>query len=297
MLPKIFIASSGLARQVAYDIQELLSNDAQCEVWVHQFEPSRGTLETLQEWLDKADFGIFVFAEDDRLDATAQKTFVTRDNVVFEAGLFIGRIGLSRNFIFLPVGAGALQVPSDLLGITTLTFDPEPEGGDHRPSLMPSCNRVRRAIRQLGAKALEAERFDQAAAVCHRMGEDGLEFCLVQTSSERWMFPKFYCLRSEDPWVTAERAAYTVAGLQGTISKQPVTSFRHQRTGTGEELVVGAYALLVDGARPQLPGLVPHMWVEASEIESYLAIGREIQYLREILSAVEEIAAETPGAA
>jgi hypothetical protein len=41
----------------------------------------------------------------------------------------------------------------------------------------------------------------------------------------------------------------------------------------GEELVVGAYALLVDGARPQLPGLVPHMWVEASEIESYLAIG------------------------
>src|SRR5438270_12555465 len=38
-----------------------------------------------------------------------------RDNVVFEAGLFGGALGMSRTFI---VHAGGAKLPSDLLGLT-----------------------------------------------------------------------------------------------------------------------------------------------------------------------------------
>src|SRR5262245_33586638 len=128
MLPKIFIASSGAAKQIARDVQELLCDDAECEVWINAFEPSHGTLQTLIRWLDISDFGIFIFAADDILTAKGELVTVTRDNVVFEAGLFIGRIGQDRNFIIRPKWndkkkQADFKLPSDLLGITTLEFD------------------------------------------------------------------------------------------------------------------------------------------------------------------------------
>jgi predicted nucleotide-binding protein len=44
-----------------------------------------------------------------------------RDNVVFEAGLFGGALGIRRTFILHATGS---KLPSDLLGLTSVRYDP-----------------------------------------------------------------------------------------------------------------------------------------------------------------------------
>ena len=44
-----------------------------------------------------------------------------RDNVVFEAGLFGGALGIRRTFI---IHANGSKLPSDLLGLTSVRYDP-----------------------------------------------------------------------------------------------------------------------------------------------------------------------------
>lgn len=60
----------------------------------------------------------------------------SRDNVIFEAGLFIGTIGPGRTFLIRP-DTSDFKVPSDLLGITGMLFD-WPVG--------PDTDKVRRKI-------------------------------------------------------------------------------------------------------------------------------------------------------
>lgn len=288
MLPKVFIASSGESRQVAFDVQELLTNDAQCHVWVNSFEPSKGTLETLTQWLSEADFGIFVFAADDEVSVKKKTVTMTRDNVLFEAGLFIGRLGLSRNFILRP-RVDTFTLPTDLLGITTLGYVDQVEDGDYRQTLAAPCNKIRRAIGQLGARGLNESLFDQVAAVCYVNTEDEQQFCLIKTDSDRWIFPKDFCLRSEAPWKTAEKSAFRLTGLRGEIEKQPLTTFSHIRGGTHAELCVGVFALRLDEKPRKQKGIQKNIWVKRSEIEKYLSVGREMHHLEELMAVVEAI--------
>jgi len=47
-----------------------------------------------------------------------------RDNVVFEIGLFVGRLTLKRVFLVRPAGA-VIALPSDWAGITAASYDLE----------------------------------------------------------------------------------------------------------------------------------------------------------------------------
>lgn len=289
ILPKIFVASSSEAKQVAYDIQELLKDDAECEVWTTAMEPSKSTFESLRKWLEIADFGISVFAPDDDLNLKGGEFLATRDNVIFEAGLFIGKLGISRNFIFKPKNTPNFRLPSDLLGITTLSYDPSPENKDHRSSMRGDINEVRRAIGQLGPKAIDSDAFDQVAAVCVRV-EDGVrQVCLTKTDSDRWNFPKDYAFRSEEHFEVAERAAFEVIGCQGTIARQPFARYKHLKSGAAHEVLVGTYQLDVDPERETAPTLEEVIWVPIDKTGPYFAIGRDIKYQREIQAVIDAL--------
>lgn len=287
MLSKIFIASSSEGKQVAYDVQELLSDDAQCFVWANSFGPSRSTMETLMEWLDNADFGIFVFSPDDVLSFRGKEHVSARDNVVFESGLFIGRLGMTRNFILVPDGVENFKLPSDLLGITTLRYEPAPESGDLTQALGNPCNKIRKAVTSLGRKSLDAENFDQVAAFCVRESGGGREIAIVQTDSDRWMFPKGFRVRSEEAWLTAERAAYDLVGCRGEISKQPFVTFKHKKTTADHEILVGVYVLIVDETKEVELTFENVEWVSFDEVERYFAVGREPKYIRELSAVLE----------
>jgi predicted nucleotide-binding protein len=52
--------------------------------------------------LDDAKFGLFVFALDDLTAIRGQEMRTARDNVIFELGLFVGRLGREHSFVLMP---------------------------------------------------------------------------------------------------------------------------------------------------------------------------------------------------
>jgi hypothetical protein len=86
------------------------------------FNPGRSTLDRLVELSQEVDFAVFVFAQDDwtTTDASNSSQASPRDNVVFEAGLFGGALGIRRTFI---LHANDAKLPTDLLGLTSVRYD------------------------------------------------------------------------------------------------------------------------------------------------------------------------------
>ena len=67
-----------------------------------------------------------------------------RDNVIFELGLFLGRLGPGRTFMVRPRGV-ELLLPTDLLGVEPADYDP---GDDLLSALGTAAYRIKRAIAQ-----------------------------------------------------------------------------------------------------------------------------------------------------
>ncbi len=148
MRPRIFIGSSTERLDIAYAIQENLDRDGQVTVWTQGiFKLSTSSLDSLISSLDKFDFAIFVFHPDDVTQIRNTNYDTVRDNLIFELGLFIGRIGKERVFFLVPRTIERLHLPTDLLGITPGTYNNDREDGNLLASLAPFCNRVREILK------------------------------------------------------------------------------------------------------------------------------------------------------
>src|SRR4029078_13217212 len=121
--PRIFLGSSGQQAKLLPGITRGREELADVEPWTTTFNPGRSTLDRLVELSQQVDFAAFVFAQDDwtGTDASESGQASPRDNVVFEAGLFGGALGIRRTFILHADGA---KLPSDLLGLTAIRYDP-----------------------------------------------------------------------------------------------------------------------------------------------------------------------------
>jgi hypothetical protein len=142
--PRIFLGSSGKQAKLLQAITRGLTEVADVEPWTTTFNPGRQTLDRLVELSQEVDFAAFVFAQDDwtTTDASESGEASPRDNVVFEAGLFGGALGMRRTFILHASGS---KLPSDLLGLTSIRYDPAPSPAEIR------------AINQKLRKAIETE--------------------------------------------------------------------------------------------------------------------------------------------
>jgi Predicted nucleotide-binding protein containing TIR-like domain len=121
--PRIFLGSSGKQAKLLEAITRGLKDIADVEPWTTTFNPGRSTLDRLVELSQEVDFAAFVFAQDDwtSTDASQSGQASPRDNVVFEAGLFGGVLGMRRTFI---LHANDSKLPTDLLGLTSVRYDP-----------------------------------------------------------------------------------------------------------------------------------------------------------------------------
>ena len=158
MKPKVFIGSSRESLEVAYAVQENLEHQAEITVWSQGiFEPSKYTLESLINALGHFDFGIFVFGPDDLVRLRGDEYPAARDNVVFELGLFVGRLGKERNFLLIPRSPENLHLPTDLLGIMPATFDPSRQDGNLSAAVGPACNKISKTMQKRGVFRQESE--------------------------------------------------------------------------------------------------------------------------------------------
>src|SRR6185503_13319967 len=125
--PRIFLGSSGKQEKLLQALTRGLEEVARVEPWTTSFNPGTTTLERLLELTREVDFAAFVFAQDDWTASSASAATAPtpgqaspRDNVVFEAGLFGGVLGMRRTFILHASGA---KLPTDLLGLTCVRYD------------------------------------------------------------------------------------------------------------------------------------------------------------------------------
>jgi hypothetical protein len=145
--PRVLIVSSDESRNIAEEIQLNLEPFAHCQVWSQGvFTVGKLTLPSLIESVADKQFAIVVFAGDDHTNIRGKEMLTPRDNVVFEAGLLIGQLGMSKVFILHARQVGAeLRQASDLLGITTASFDAS--RSDVQAALGGACTQIKDAIR------------------------------------------------------------------------------------------------------------------------------------------------------
>jgi len=124
--PRIFLGSSGKQEKLLQALTRGLEDVAHVEPWTTSFNPGTTTLERLLELTHEVDFAAFVFARDDWTSTSPSASpppdsaqASPRDNVVFEAGLFGGALGMRRTFILHASGS---KLPSDLLGFTCIRY-------------------------------------------------------------------------------------------------------------------------------------------------------------------------------
>jgi hypothetical protein len=121
--PRIFLGSSGKQEKLLQALTRGLSDIARVEPWMTSFNPGRTA------------------SSPSASSQPGSGQASPRDNVVFEAGLFGGVLGMRRTFILHANGA---KLPSDLLGLTCVRYD----------ALTPSEMRI---VNQKIRKAIENE--------------------------------------------------------------------------------------------------------------------------------------------
>lgn len=124
--PRIFLGSSGAQKLLVEALTRGLEDIVDVDPWTAVFNPGTSTLARLVELTREVDFAAFVFARDDWTAANQAAAppagagqASPRDNVVFEAGLFGGVLGMRRTFILHASGA---KLPTDLLGLTCVRY-------------------------------------------------------------------------------------------------------------------------------------------------------------------------------
>lgn len=120
--PLLFLGSAWETKDIATQIGEALKDQVEVRPWLGSFDPSEHSLDALVRLAAESDFALFVWGMSDTTDSRGRSSGAPRDNVVYEAGLFAGLLGLKRVFV---VCAEETKIPSDFLGVTRVTFKTE----------------------------------------------------------------------------------------------------------------------------------------------------------------------------
>lgn len=173
--PRVFIGSSSESLEAAQAVRSLLANDAHVTLWNEGFfQQCHSFLETLTKSLDSFDFAILIATPDDLVTTRGASLLGPRDNILFELGLFMGRLGRDRTWLIHPRGA-QLKLPSDLLGVVMTASDwPTADGDSSRLSLKqymsalgPACDHIRDALRGWRVRAESDVLIDPGLMRCY----------------------------------------------------------------------------------------------------------------------------------
>jgi len=164
---RVFVASSSEQIGVAKRVAAALDSPAlSAKVWDEEtFDFSASYIESLEKELDRADFAVVILTGDDSGNVRRKQVNLPRDNVIYELGLFTGRLGRERCFFFVDGDSGT-HIASDLSGVKAVVFEAKLDVGTAgTPSLATQAGRVAQQMTALGEryKAAPQVRERQAA--------------------------------------------------------------------------------------------------------------------------------------
>jgi len=147
---RIFIISSVEALPIARLLQNAFEHDPfTTTIWTDGvFKVASYPIESLEGQIDDSDFAIAIAHADDLTSIRGQDWPAPRDNVIFELGLFLGRLGRARAILMEP-REEKVKLPSDLSGVTTIIYNFKP-GAEAAALIGPACNKLRDHILSLG---------------------------------------------------------------------------------------------------------------------------------------------------
>jgi len=121
---RVFVASSSEQIETADAVATALGRHKELDVhpWDEGvFDFSSAYIESLENELERADFAVVVLTADDASSVRDETVNLPRDNVIFELGLFTGRLGRDRCFFFVD-GDSDTKIASDLSGVKLVKF-------------------------------------------------------------------------------------------------------------------------------------------------------------------------------
>jgi hypothetical protein len=149
---KVFIGAPSEDDGLSAALQGLLEDCASARVWDQgTFEQNRGTLESLLTAVDEYDFACFLALPLDTVQSQGSTRPVVRDNIIFEYGLFLARLGPDRVFLLYPRG-GELALPSDLKGVTHIPFKLVDTDNPPAVVLGPPAQKIEEHIKRHGPR-------------------------------------------------------------------------------------------------------------------------------------------------
>ncbi len=150
MRPTVFIGSSKEGIEIARAIRTQLYEVAEITIWNEGsvFQLGHGYLEALVNALPGFDFAILVLSADDSIESRGITSLAPRDNVMFELGLFMGRLGRERTFAICDESQ-EIKLPSDLAGVSLTGYRPK-QDGDLVSAVGIATDQIRTHIKNLG---------------------------------------------------------------------------------------------------------------------------------------------------
>jgi hypothetical protein len=115
--PSIFIASTteAIKKKTPQKIKEYFAKEADVDLWSENiFTAEKSYLSVLLNRASFYDYGIILLTPEDQGIIRGTKYKVPRDNLLFELGLFMGRIGSNRAFM---IAEETVKILSDFEGI------------------------------------------------------------------------------------------------------------------------------------------------------------------------------------
>lgn len=158
--PSVFIGSSSEGHAIAEAVFAHLDRETTPFLWSHQlFLPGQYPLEALEKQLKRHSFAVLVASPDDEIVKRDIASPSMRDNLLLEFGLFAGALGRRRAFFICP-SSPRIELPSDLLGVITATYDATRVTGgldDLAAAVQTPCQQIREVIREEWQATLERE--------------------------------------------------------------------------------------------------------------------------------------------
>lgn len=156
--PRVFMISSAEALSIARAIRIGLEHDAEVVSWSDDkiFAPGAYPIEALEEQVAQADFGIALAEPDDLVLSRDRKSMTPRDNVIFELGFFMSRLGRHRTLLLVP-RSEEVKLPSDFKGLTPIQYGKAEKPKDISVALGPTIDKICGVIADMGVRASLAE--------------------------------------------------------------------------------------------------------------------------------------------